>query len=132
MQKTEHQDQNTSQKSKPQFQISESIDRLAHDEILVSRRARVRHYHAEVDISVVRRLLPVHDGDHAVGSRVTSLVLRFVSHDGKFEIRGVRDLLLRVGAFFELLDHIGASAVVGADLVRVDLCAVVGACYEKN
>lgn len=71
---------------------------------------------------IVLRLLSVHDGDHAVHFRVTFLVL--VVHKGKFEIRGILGLLLRVGTVLKLADNIMASVELVVEFVRVDLCAV--------
>lgn len=71
---------------------------------------------------IVLRLLSVHDGDHAVHFRVTSLVL--VVHRGEFEMCGILGLLLRVWTVLKLVDNIMASVEFVVEFVRVDLCAV--------
>lgn len=66
---------------------------------------------------VVPRFLSVYSCDHTVQLRVASFV--FVVHEREFEVRGVLVFLLRIGAFLELVDHIGASAVFSVELVRM-------------
>ena len=78
----------------------------------------MRGSHAEIDIVIILRPLPIHYGNHTVLSRFASLIL--VVHEGQFEIRGVLGLLLRVRAVFESVDKIRASALIVFEFVRVD------------
>jgi hypothetical protein len=96
----------------------------AWNKIVLFRCASVRGNHTEINTEVGSWLLTVHDGDHAVELRVSSLVL--VVHERKFEVRGFLDLRLRVWAFFELTDEFEAFAGVDFEFMRIGSFAVVG------
>lgn len=100
-----------------------SLDWSAWNKIVLSRSVSVSGNHTEMNLLEVPRLLTVDDSNHAVEFRVAALVL--VVHEGKFEVRSVLDLLLRVGAVVKLADYINASAVFDREFVRISSCAAV-------